>query len=439
MFQSDPRRFASTMNDQGIFCGRVIGDMLIHCVVSFDNGIDENRMKKAVRLSLDAEPILGCRCVTGWWRMYWERRTDLDNIGLFRFAAAEDTEKEVIRFLTAPADPCEDPQIQLLLIRSERDTLCIKVNHVAADAGAVKAYAYLLASVYQKLGDNPGYTPEINLSGTRSMRQISSRFGFSDKFRMLRRGLRDLKNIFLPRMNYSFSLTKGSVSDRTFLLRRIQSEQFRRLRDYGRQHGATINDLLLTAIYRAFFELIRPEPGIPLRLVTTADLRRYLPTKKAGAVCNLSGLVYLNMTRKSGSAFNDTLSEIRDRMNFIKKDFIGLGQPPLFVIPSKILPAAWNQWLGNRMFRQSLSIGKNITHAFTNMGIIDTEQLVFGSVKVSDAFLTAPVVFSPFFLIGLSGFGESLTMSAGFCDTAVNKPVVEHLLSLIENELQQIR
>ncbi len=439
MFQSDPQRFCSAMNDQGIFCGRMIGDMLIHCVVLFDSRIDENRMKRAVRLTLDAEPILGCRFVTDWWRMYWERRTDLDHIELFRLTAAEDVEKEVIRFLTTPAHPCEDAQVQVLLIRSEKDTLCIKINHVAADAGAVKDYAYLLASAYQKLGDNPGYTPETNRNGIRSMRQISRQFGFSDKFRIVRRGFRDLKNIFLPRMNCFFPLTKGRTSGRTFLIRRIDAGQFRSIRDYAREHGATINDVIVTAIYRALFKLIGPDPGIPLRLVTTADLRRYLPTKRAGAVCNLSGLVYLNMTRKPGAAFNVTLSEIRDRMNFVKGDFIGLGQHPLFVIPSKILPAEWNRLLGNRMFRQSLSIGKNITHAFTNMGIIDTERLAFGDTKVSNAFLTAPVVFSPFFLIGLSGFGESLTMSAGFCDIAINKPVVEHILSLIESELQQIR
>lgn len=48
-------------------------------VVTFDGHVDANRMVRAVRLTLDAEPILGCGFVERPRRLCWERRDDLDD------------------------------------------------------------------------------------------------------------------------------------------------------------------------------------------------------------------------------------------------------------------------------------------------------------------------------------------------------------------------
>jgi len=427
------------MNDQGLFGGCMISDMQIHCVISFaghpDHKIDEQRMAKAVKLTLDAEPILGCRFAVRRWRMLWERRTDLHEAELFSFAASENTEAEMLRFLSEPSDPCKDLMVKVLLLRSDtKDRLCIKVSHLAADAAGVKDYAYLLASVYRKLADNPGYRPVPNLNGSRSMRQISRQFGFLKKIGILRRTLTEVKQSVFPRKHCSFPLIKGDPADRAFVIRRISPELFREIRAYGKRHGATLNDVLLTAICRSFFDLIQPAPDVPLRLISTADLRRYLPSGKAEAICNLSGIFHLKLNRKPDDDFKDTLIEIHRQMNFIKNDFIGLGYHPIFVLSSLLVPASLNLRIGKKKAEKLLDGDRKTPPGFTNMGAIDTEQLVFGDAEVTDAFLTAPVMFSPLLLIGLSGFGESLTMSVGFSNAAVNKPLVERVLNCIEKE-----
>jgi len=433
--RSRPRRFRVPMNDKGVFSGLAMCDMLIHCVISFDGRIDESRMAKAVRLTMDAEPVLGCRLVTDWWRISWERRTDLDSLELFQMTVSGNVEQDITRFLTVPADPRKDPQVQILLIRSKTDTLCIKTSHVVADAGGVKTYAYLLASVYRQLAGNPEYRPEINLNGSRSMRQVSRQFGIMDKLRIIRRTFRDFRLNVFPERYCNFLLNKAERSDRTFATLRIDTDLFRAIRSYGRVRGATINDVMLAAIFRGFSDIISPLPEKPLRLVTTVDFRRFLRTGKSGAICNLSGIFYLKMYPNPGSGFDDTLLRIRGQMNFVKGDFIGLGTHPYFVLPSVISPDALNQWLGRRMIDVMFCNPHKIPPGLTNMGIIDTEQIVFDGPGVRDAFLTAPAFFSPLFLIGLSGFAESLTMTAGFCGTALNKPVVEGVLNRIKREL----
>ena len=75
-----------------------------------------------------------------------------------------------------------------------------------------------------------------------------------------------------------------------------------------------MNDVLLGASYRAFYDTIKPPEDFPLRLLTTANLRKYIPGFKAGAFCNLSALVYLNIGYKIGDSFDETVQLINNKM-----------------------------------------------------------------------------------------------------------------------------
>ena len=92
-------------------------------------------------------------------------------------------DQEIRRFLSIPIDPFEDPLAHMQVFRSERDTLCIRLNHLAGDGAGLKDYAYLLASIYTRLAHEPGYVPIPNLGGSRSLRQVSRRFSFLDKLK----------------------------------------------------------------------------------------------------------------------------------------------------------------------------------------------------------------------------------------------------------------
>ncbi|MCP4107430.1 MAG: hypothetical protein GY749_18105 [Desulfobacteraceae bacterium] len=427
--QNIPTRFRAVRADVNSYWTSKVHDSQMHGIITFDSHVDKNRMARAVRLSLDAEPVLGCRYVADAREQYWERLDDLDSIELCDLIETRDPDKEIVRFLTATIDACKEPQVKVRILRSETDTLCIKVNHVGIDAGGVKEYAYLLASIYQGVANNPMYRPEINL-GSRSFGQVSRRFGFSDKLRIIREYFLDSKNHFLSRMYWTSPLVKGDLSDRTFIIRRIGSKQFCAVREYSRRYGASINDVMLAAYYRALFKLINPDMGVPLHLLTITDLRRYLPAEKGGAICILTGGVFFNIGQEIGTTIDDTVILVRNQMRS-KDKYLGLANHIFAMFDA--IPSSWATWINRQIRRLTLAV--HHPPACTNMGDIDKEQLVFGSAKVTDAFVTAPILFPPILLLGISAFGESLTMSVGFCGTTDNKPVVESLLDCIESEM----
>ena len=432
-----PPRLPTVMMDLIVFCMQdKVADLQVRCVISFDGHVDAKRMMKAVRLTLDVDPILGCRFVDHWWRPYWERRNDLNQIKNCRLVKVTDFSQDLVSFMSTPINSLTDPLVQVCILRADTDTLCIKVDHMVADACGIKKYIYLLASIYRRLADNPGYVPAPNLGGSRSLRQISRRFGFLDKLRIIRSGFRDLKRRLLPPTFWSFPLTAGIPSNKTFTIRQFGPERFRAIKEYVHQYQATVNDIMLAAFYRSLFDLINPDSRVALRLGTTVDLRRYLPAGTTTAICNLSNFAYTNIGQKLGATFDETTVKVRKDMNVMKSDYIGLGDYPPAALCFRGLPFSCSRRLFHKGVLRSTKTG-NAPPVFSNGGIIDSEQLVFDDVAVTDAYLIGATFFPPFFGIGLSCFNESLTLSISFFETAIKKSVVEHFLDRIEYELPE--
>jgi NRPS condensation-like uncharacterized protein len=411
-----------------------IADLWVRFVISLNGKIEAERLEKAVRILLDAEPILGCRFVENWWSPSWHRRDDLDDIKFFRIVKTLDSKGAIIRFMSEPNNPRTDPLIQVQLVRSESDTICIKMNHMVADAAGSKKYMYQLASIYQKLADDPHYLPPCNVGYDRGLYQISREFGFIDRLRIFRSSYRDRKRKFLPPGGWSFPASSNICIQKTFLTRQLGPKRFRSLKDYGHKHQATLNDIMLAAFYRSLVDVITPNQGTPLRLAFTVDLRRYLPRRKSCMIRNLSNFACMNIGPEIGTTFEDTLGKVQHEIITMKSDYLGLTDYPFGSLFVKVLPFAWYQKLLARSLRRLMQSG-NVPPVFTNTGIIDTQQLVFDNISVVDAYLLGATFFPPVFGMALSSFGESLTLSISFCEDTVNKSDVEQLLDCMDAHL----
>lgn len=439
---SMPERFPSVMGDRAVHLLRQLGDLLVHCVLYFKGRVDEERLALAIRLTLDAEPVLGCRFIVKGWQPYWARRRDLDDLVLLNLKETDQPDGEMASFLCRPIDLMDDPQVQVLILRAKTDRVLIKLNHLAADGGGIKEYAYLLADIYNRLSQDPGYRPKPNLKGSRSFIQIYRCLGPLDKLRGIRRFFRDGRVRFKPKRFWMLSSPSGlhgpaAAGSRAFVFKTMGREIFRSMKDFEKRHGATINDQILAAYCLALHELAPPPPGTPLRLQSTVDLRRYLDSGQGEAICNLSAFSYLNLGTEPGGSFEEMALAVRDRMNLLKQDMIGLGDwsviMPLVLRP---WPHGWVNGAFKRLFyRKGQPVPRMFPPLFTNIGRISPERVVFDGQAPSDAFIAASVIFPPSLGCALTGFGESLTLSAGFCEAGIKREKVIQLFARMETHL----
>ena len=306
MNASIPKRFRCSMFDETLYAMSSVFDPQIGLILDMGGRFDEKLLERALRLSLDTEPHLGCRFVPGWWRACWERSEELKNDSFFKFQTTVDPTQDLTDFLAEPITSFEGPQVNALLLRSNTDMLCLKVSHFAADAWGVKQYSYLLASIYRTLTITPDFVPEPNLSGSRSMRQISSRFSLIEHVRIIRRGFRDIADNLTSGTPCTFPAKKTAPSARTYVIRRIGPEKYQKILRSIKPLSATVNDYIMASLLRALYRFNKSKNDLALGLVVTADLRRYLPDNWESTLCNLSSWVFPNIGKNPGKSIQDT-------------------------------------------------------------------------------------------------------------------------------------
>ncbi|MBK04923.1 MAG: hypothetical protein CL920_35825 [Deltaproteobacteria bacterium] len=415
-----------------------IGDIVMHCVMQLDTHIDEALLKRAVRLSMDAEPIVGCTYVEGWWRGHWRRRTDLDTLTLVQVQHTEDPTETLQTFMAAPLDGRHQPMVDILVLRqSTHDVICLKIDHLIVDAGGIKDYVYMLFDLYRALqaGNTPHITP--NIDGNRELDQLLKHLPLKWPGWHLfwHRTIKDIRQFFLPLRSWHANLPRRPREQRRYAIRVIEPPLFRKLKRYGKHHGATVNDVIVSAYFRALYAFLQPKKRVPLRMMNTVDLRRYLPTRQTGALCNNSLFSYLNIGYDIGDSFEDTLGKVNSFMQTLKQEYIGLGDLAILPKALRVMPHALSRKLSKYAF---VLVTKLYPPAMTNMGQIDTTQLSFHGGAVENAFLTASILYPPGILLGISGFGEQLTVTSGFCETAISREQIDKLIDLFIQELDSL-
>ncbi|NPD90033.1 MAG: hypothetical protein HGN29_15070 [Asgard group archaeon] len=113
-----PKRIRASANDNLNYLLRSGTDQQINFIFHLNGYIDSERMKKTVRLTMDAEPVLGCKYVINRKRTYWERRDDLDELNYFTLIKSDNPEAEIIKIVLYQIDPSVESIIQIKIIRT---------------------------------------------------------------------------------------------------------------------------------------------------------------------------------------------------------------------------------------------------------------------------------------------------------------------------------
>ena len=426
-----PKRFPTTPLDQYLYISLMFHEGQHRTIITFAGQVDAERMTRAMRLMLDIEPILGCRFIEHPWRPYWERRDDLDIVSLCPVVESKDMESEFSEFVAASMDPCTDPLVQVKIFRSDKDTLCIKVNHTVADAGGARECIGLLARTYRELSVDSTYYPKPNVRGSRGYGQVLRHVSPLSL-------IRGCWHFSHPKPLWGFPTISQDFSGRAFTFRRIGPERFANIKAYCRRHKVSVNVVLLTAFYRASLEILAPSVNVPLPIAGTVDLRRYLPSSQAGAICNLSSAFFTIVNMQSGATFSDTLIQVIAAMKAVNEHKPWLGEAVylnLAFLPGFFLGRRILQLYFNNSMREAAS-GKVIPF-LANMGTINPQHFYFGDTEVIDVCPFGMVPYGPSLMLGVNTFHNSMIFNMPFSNTAIDAQMVECFLDSFVRELPE--
>lgn len=421
-----PDRFPATGAEAAISITRAVTQHRIGLSLSFPAGhLDAARLARALRLSFDAEPLAGCAFRTDARKAYWQRISDLDAAAVLVVEDAPDADASMRAFQAAEA-PDAGPQAAVVLFRTPAtDTLGIKVSHVLADGQAAKHYAYLLAKIYTSLGNDALFVPEPNLHPRPTGRDV-----WANLSREQRRGAKRAKSWAKPTWPVPDDGTGGALTYRWVT---IPPERFTALKAYGAGHGCTVNDMMLTAVLRACIAKLDPPTGVPLSLMYTADLRRYLPDATSLPLANLSISGSLDIERVDNETFEETLLRVHARMEQWAAMCHGAGP-----MASAERLAGLGYRTTGRLLGMAFRAGgsKGMTYPwFTNIGTIDDARLGFDGLAPETGFMFGPAAKGVSIVPVISTYRDALTVCMGFGESPGNTAMTRDLLQAMADEI----
>ena len=401
----------------------------IQVIMKLDGRLDFDRLTQAVKLSVDAEPILASRFVEDK-KYYWKRLENIDEIAFCSLEETDNADETVMQFLQSPLDMDNDPQVKVKIIRLEQyDILGVKLNYVCCDGTAAKEYIKLLSQIYSCIDQGEGTF--------KTESQIGSREDQDGLFKELGIKYPELRWNPLsepPKTKWGFPWAQRREDSIRFEVCRIPKSDFGKIYQYGKSREATINDLILTAFYRTMFKISKPKQGVPMDINSTMDLRSYLLNHKSQTIKNLSGGLITRIARIINEPFDGTLSRVMSATTNIKESHSDENN-------EKISSAYFQDYFDHMSqtletsTKSPLYIGNECFPGLCNLESISESLIGFGQNVVTDAYIIPPVIRAPGLLLLVSSYNDILTMSLGYCKASISHRDMKALLNSIKDEL----
>jgi len=414
-----PKRFKVTTQDAYNYAAsKFFADQQLAMVLKLNGQLEEDLFEQAIHLTMDLEPVLGCQFVENGDKPFWERRNDLENTKLSDVVKADPPEDALETFVSSPIRADLDPLVRARIFRGRNtDTLCIKINHSVCDGGGLKEYVFMLSNIYNTLVSGKECIVLPNLS-RRDQSQIPQ----------LAKDTKSLAVKGFPQPTWTLLQKAGTEPLHCF--RVIPKPRFEVIKKYAQNKSTSVNDVLLAALFRAFFVLNNTPADSPMIMQVSIDLRRYLSKKKAEVICNLSGALYVALERKGGEEFDGTLARVSAAMNRLKENNPGLES------------AAGLEYLASQGYiglvkylEEASAMGRKFNVTFpllSNFGVLSLYG--FGELIVINEFISSPIMYPPGFMLGVSTFNDEMTFSIGYCGKE-NRRQINRFLEIYVAEL----
>ena len=401
---------------QYLFKTKKINDHTLHFVATFSARIDFDRLKRSVELSTDVFPLLKCRFKeTKRRHPCWEKCAfTADDL----LTLLETNDEEAFNaFLYTEVNTFIGPQIKLGVIRGAKtDKLVVLMNHMLCDAAGFKDYLYMLSSIYTNIDKDSDFCPPV--LGSRRLHQIMKSFSFLEKIKIF-----TSKDDMFTHDAATFQL-EGDLSNPFIEKRTVPAEVFAKLKIYTKNHGVTINDIILTAYIRTLYRMFGHVIAVPC----TVDLRKYLTNCHSEGICNLCTNLTCDIGFTIGASFEETLEKVKQSMDKEKSRISCAKNISLLEKVFDLLPYSWAKNIVNKTFT-------NAPIAFTNIGILDKARLFFEGLEITDAYMTGSIKYSPYFQLAISTFNNKPTLSINLFGSQADRDKISVFLDDVIKEL----
>lgn len=420
------RRLNAELWDKMHYLFRDFNDRMVHVELNYDFIPDIEALKTVIICAFEKVPVLHSKFVDTKLSTHWEVMPyTIDDV--FTVLYPENLEEAAEEFLTQYIPPDSHIQMKLaLFIKDGKSTLCMVENHMCMDGGDLKYFLQSFCENYTNFVEK-GISPVNFRTGSRSYNDVYS--GFSNTEAGVAKRL--FKNIN-ARDNHKFPLTNNNIRDKSFIARRKFSEDtLAKLKVKGKELGATVNEMLLTAYFYSVYELADFDPKDQLMISSAIDLRRHMDSVEDKGFTNHTAWMQCAVPERGKDIFETAQYVVRSSNRFKKDKFMGLYGLPLLNFGYSILPHAASE--------EIIKIGySNPYMAMSNIGILKGNQMSLSGKEPTDAFMSGAVKYKPFVLLTATTYKNVITISMCVRGNDKDRQIVEKFFDLMEKNIKTL-
>ena len=367
------RKLNAELWDKMHYLFRDFNDRMVHVELRYDYEIDIEALKTVLICFFEKAPVLHSSFTDNRISPYWTVKDyKINDVLTVKEVSEENLDQEINDFLVQYIPPDADIQMKVAVFNhSGKSVLCIVENHMCMDGGDLKYFMKSLCKNYSDFVEN-GISPVDLRTGTRSYESVYEDFSSGEK--------RLAKNLYKnvnSKDDHGFPFTPNSIKDKSFIAKRkIPASKFDAIRLSGKKHGATINDMILTAYFYSLYELAGFDKRDGFSISCAVDLRRHIKDNSDQGVTNHTAWMQCRVPEQGDNIF-ETLNYVVHSSNQFKEDrFVGLHGLPLLSFGYKILPLAASE--------EVIKIGyANPLLAMSNIGVLEVDKLALAGNETS--------------------------------------------------------
>lgn len=398
-------------------------DRMVRGVFEYNCSINTEILSEVIDVFINDSPIMHSSFHRGFFNHIWKEH-NIKAEDILEIHYTDTPYKDAFSFILKVLPMDGNVQIKLgVFTDGNKTALAVITNHMYMDGGDLKCFMSSLCRAY-----NLRLNGE-NISGTLKSGSRSYRTVYNDFSPKIRRKAKLLFSNPTPRNTKVFPLSAEDEYDKSFIItRKISESKFDLIKAYGKQYGATINDMILAAYFISLHELGGFDKNEKITVSGAINLRRYMKDSERTGLTNHSSYIPYTLNGL-GKDFLHTLEKVTALSKACKNDpYTGLYGLPLLNFGYNLFPSIISDKLVKRFYN-------NPNIAISNIGILHEDSYVLDGIAPENAFLTGTVKYKPGIMVSLTTYKNQITLSMCCKGNEKDKDKLNELLMLIEEKL----
>lgn len=405
-------------------------DGMMRSAFVLDGVPNENALKQSAAYLADKVDILRCSFKKRFFRPFWKLNESATGDSAVITVKDAEPVKKALELISEQVPESSALRFRVFCVHNgEYGVIAFLVSHMCFDGADFLYFIEKFAECYNAVISGGSVTSVHVKDGDRGFGQVYGSMSPD----VARKAKKLYKNVSKNRNKRSFPFDGKKGTDKVwFTVKNLSAEKTESIREKAKKAGASLNDALLAAYFRALYGTPRFDNKCrPVTIVSMMNLRRHIDGRQTAGLTNMTGFMPCVNEKRDEKAIDTVKKVAETTLKFKSDSYAGLYGIPLLDFAFKTLPFG--------VALAALKAGySNPLLGMSNIGLLDIGKIKFGSLVAKDGFITGAVKYKPYFQVSFNTFGKEGRLCVAQRCTAKEKRIISAFLERMTDELERL-